>query len=108
MGDITILWVVMLLIALASFAPLGIFIYRFSQKADDPLGSAHPAHQPNPKIEAWVNGLLGRFLSSQQATPDSSASQAVVDESASASEAETSQSVKKLRGRFSRKKTNVS
>lgn len=101
MGDITILWVVMLLVALASFAPLGIFIYRFSHKAEDPLGSAHPGHQPNPKIEAWVDGLLGRFLSKRQSV-EAHPAQASVE----ASEAETQATppTPSKRGRGLRKK----
>ena len=104
MGDITILWVIMLLIALVSFAPLGILIYRFSQKADDPLGLAHATHQPNPKIEAWIDGLLGRFLIHSHTSSASSVSQTNAIDATPATE-EPSTPVKKLRGKLSRKKS---
>jgi hypothetical protein len=62
MGDLTELWVVMLIIALAAFAPLGIFIYRFSNKASDPMGTHGPKHEPNAKLEALVNLVLNPLL----------------------------------------------
>ena len=61
MGDLVELWVWMLGIALAAFLPLGIFIYRFSNKASDPLGT-HGKHTPNPKLEALVNSVLNPLL----------------------------------------------
>lgn len=62
MVEITELWVVMLLIALAAFAPLGIFIYRFSKKIADPLGSSGTHEGPESKAEALVNKILGVLL----------------------------------------------
>jgi hypothetical protein len=62
MGDITELWVIMLIIALAAFAPLGLFIYRFSTKASDPMGTHGPKHAPNSKVEAVVNLVLNPLL----------------------------------------------
>lgn len=62
MADITELWVWMLLIAVAAFAPLGIFIYRFSSKAGDPLGTHETPHGPNPKLESLVDKVLGLLL----------------------------------------------
>ncbi|MGR8933350.1 MAG: hypothetical protein ACU837_03040 [Gammaproteobacteria bacterium] len=62
MGDIAELWIWMLGIALAAFAPLGFFIYRFSMKAGDPLGAHGEPHAPNSKVEAVVNNILGILL----------------------------------------------
>jgi hypothetical protein len=62
MGDIAELWIWMLGIALAAFAPLGVFIYRFSMKAGDPLGAHETPHAPNSKLENLVNKVLGHLL----------------------------------------------
>jgi hypothetical protein len=95
MGEITVLWVVMLIIAVAAFAPLGLFIYRFSQKAADPLGTHGPKHEPDPKFEALVNKVLGRLLTAlpavtQAGSEKPSGTTAVAGESAVSMSAEPS------------------
>lgn len=62
MGDIAELWIWMLGIALAAFAPLGFFIYRFAMKANDPLGAHGAPHAPGSKLENVVNSILGVLL----------------------------------------------
>ena len=37
MGGVTELWVVMLIIAAAAFAPLGYFIYRFTKESSQAI-----------------------------------------------------------------------
>jgi len=53
MGGVTELFVVMLLIAAAAFAPLGYFIYKFTQKSAKPFGETEP-HGDSP---SFINDL---------------------------------------------------
>lgn len=53
MGDVTEMFVVMLLIATAAFAPLGYFIYKFTQKNAKPFGETEP-HGDSP---SFINDL---------------------------------------------------
>ena len=67
MGGVTELWLIMLLIAAAAFAPLGYFIYRFTKVSDKPFGEIEP-HGDSPsvvndfaeKVISYVQGLLGK------------------------------------------------
>lgn len=47
MGGVTELFVVMILIAAFAFAPLGYFIYKFTQKNGQPFGETEP-HGDSP------------------------------------------------------------
>ncbi len=49
MGGVTELFVVMILIAAFAFAPLGYFIYKFTQKNGKPFGEIEP-HGDSPSI----------------------------------------------------------
>ena len=49
MGDVTGLFIAMILIGAAAFAPLGYFIYKFSQKDGKPFGDIEP-HADSPSL----------------------------------------------------------
>ncbi|MFA5984662.1 MAG: hypothetical protein WC782_11655 [Methylococcaceae bacterium] len=67
MGGVTELFVVMLLIAAFAFAPLGYFIYRYTQKNGKPFGETEP-HGDSPSMIndfaenaiRFVKGLLAK------------------------------------------------
>lgn len=67
MGDLIELWVGMLIIATAAFAPLGYFIYKYTQENGKPFGETEP-HGDSPslvndlaeKVIAIVKGLTGK------------------------------------------------
>ncbi len=67
MGDVTVLWFVMLIVAAAAFAPLGYFIYKFTQEGDKPFGEIEP-HGDSPsvvndfaeKVIKFVQGLFAK------------------------------------------------
>lgn len=49
MGGVTELFVVMVLIAAFAFAPLGYFIYKFTQEGGKPFGEIEP-HGDSPSM----------------------------------------------------------
>ena len=53
MGGVTELFLIMLVIAAAAFAPLGYFIYKYTQKNGKPFGETEP-HGDSP---SFVNEL---------------------------------------------------
>jgi hypothetical protein len=53
MGGVTELFLIMLVIAAAAFAPLGYFIYKYTQKSGKPFGETEP-HGDSP---SFVNDL---------------------------------------------------
>ena len=53
MGGVTELFLIMLVIATAAFAPLGYFIYKYTQKNGQPFGETEP-HGDSP---SFVNDL---------------------------------------------------
>lgn len=65
MAGVTELWLVMLIIALFAFAPLGYFIYKYTQQGGKPFGETEP-HGDSPslindfaeKVIAFVKGLV--------------------------------------------------
>jgi hypothetical protein len=67
MGGVAELWLVMLLIAGAAFAPLGYFIYTFTKANAKPFGDIEP-HGDSPSVVndfaekaiKYVQGLLGK------------------------------------------------
>ncbi|MSP28196.1 MAG: hypothetical protein EXR80_07230 [Methylococcales bacterium] len=54
MGEVIEISVIMLIIAIAAFAPLGYFIYKYSQKNAQPFGETEP-HGDSPSL---VNDLV--------------------------------------------------
>jgi hypothetical protein len=67
MGGVAGLFLAMILIGAAAFAPLGYFIYKFTQKNGEPFGDTEP-HGDSPslvndfaeKIIGLVKGKLGK------------------------------------------------
>ncbi|MGZ8258736.1 MAG: hypothetical protein ACXWTR_06130 [Methylotenera sp.] len=53
MGVVSELFVIMFIIAAAAFAPLGYFIYKFTQKGGKPFGETEP-HGDSP---SFINDL---------------------------------------------------
>lgn len=49
MGDVIILFIAMLVVGAVSFAPLGYFIYKFTQKNAEPFGETEP-HGDSPSV----------------------------------------------------------
>jgi len=49
MGGVSELFVVMLIVAAAAFAPLGYFIYKFTQNNGKPFGETEP-HGDSPSL----------------------------------------------------------
>ncbi len=49
MGGVTELFVVMIIVAAFAFAPLGYFIYKFTQEGGKPFGEIEP-HGDSPSV----------------------------------------------------------
>jgi hypothetical protein len=49
MGDVTELFIMMIIIGAVAFAPLGYFIYKFTQVGGKPFGEIEP-HGDSPSI----------------------------------------------------------
>jgi hypothetical protein len=58
MNDVAELFIAMILIGAAAFAPLGYFIYKFSQKDGKPFGDIEP-HGDSPSL---VNDLAEKAI----------------------------------------------
>jgi hypothetical protein len=58
MGDVTGLFIAMILVGAAAFAPLGYFIYKFAQKDGKPFGDTEP-HGDSPSL---VNDLAENVI----------------------------------------------
>jgi len=58
MGGVIELFVIMLIVAAAAFAPLGYFIYKFTQKNAEPFGDIEP-HGDSPSL---VNDLAEKAI----------------------------------------------
>jgi len=65
MGGVTELFLVMFLIAAFAFAPLGYFIYKFTQKNGKPFGETEPHGDSPSKIndlaETAIHFIKGQF-----------------------------------------------
>ncbi len=67
MGDVTGLFIAMILIGAVAFAPLGYFIYKFTKVGGKPFGETEP-HGDSPsivndfaeKVIAFVKKRLGK------------------------------------------------
>ncbi|MCK5353959.1 MAG: hypothetical protein KAJ63_02495 [Methyloprofundus sp.] len=64
MGDIIYLWVVMLIVAVAAFAPLGYFILVFSKGSGEDLGKTDPKDHSveNAKYYHIINDVMGKIF----------------------------------------------
>ncbi len=66
MSSVIVLFIVMLIIAAAAFAPLGFFIYRFNQNSDQPLGEEQHGDHPSAindfaeSVIKFVQSRLGK------------------------------------------------
>lgn len=49
MGDVTLLFIAMIIIGAVAFAPLGYFIYKFTQEGGKPFGETEP-HGDSPSL----------------------------------------------------------
>ena len=49
MGEVTELFLVMIIVAVFAFAPLGYFIYRFTKESGSPFGEIEP-HGDSPSV----------------------------------------------------------
>lgn len=49
MGQVTELFVIMLIVAAGAFAPLGYFIYQYTKKKGEPFGEIEP-HGDKPSV----------------------------------------------------------
>ncbi|NOS75595.1 MAG: hypothetical protein HOP36_13910 [Methyloglobulus sp.] len=58
MGDVTGLFLAMIVIGALAFAPLGYFIYKFAQKDGKPFGDTEP-HGDSPSL---VNDLAEKAI----------------------------------------------
>lgn len=63
MGGVIELFFVMLVVAALAFAPLGYFIYMYTQKGGEPFGDIEPHGDSESKVldiaEALVNKIKG-------------------------------------------------
>jgi hypothetical protein len=58
MGEVTELFLIMFIIAAGAFAPLGYFIYKFTQENSKPFGDTEP-HGDSPSL---VNDLAENVI----------------------------------------------
>ena len=58
MGEITELFLVMIIVAVFAFAPLGYFIYKFTKESGRPFGEIEP-HGDSPSV---VNDLAENVI----------------------------------------------
>lgn len=58
MGDVTALFVMMIVIGAVAFAPLGYFIYKFTQEGGKPFGETEP-HGDSPSV---VNDFAEKII----------------------------------------------
>ena len=59
MGEVTVLFIAMLLVGAVAFAPLGYFIYKFGKAGGKPFGETEP-HGDSPSI---VNDFAEKMIS---------------------------------------------
>lgn len=58
MGDVTVLFIAMLIIGAVAFAPLGYFIYKFTQKGGKPFGETEPHGDSPSLINDFAEGVI--------------------------------------------------
>lgn len=59
MGEVTELFIVMMVIAAAAFAPLGYFIYKFTQANGQPFGDIEPHGDSPSAINDFAEKVIG-------------------------------------------------
>ncbi|EIC31227.1 MULTISPECIES: hypothetical protein [Methylomicrobium] len=59
MGEVTELFLVMLVLAAGAFAPLGYFIYKFSQTQAKPFGETEPHGDSPSVINDFAEKIIG-------------------------------------------------
>jgi hypothetical protein len=64
MGDVTVIFIAMLFIGAVAFAPLGYFIYKFTQKGGKPFGETEPHGDSPSMVNELAEGLVS-FLKKQ-------------------------------------------
>jgi hypothetical protein len=63
MGEVTELFLVMLVLAGAAFAPLGYFIYKFTQTNAKPFGETEPHGDSPSVINDFAEKVIGKIKS---------------------------------------------
>ena len=66
MGGVTELFVIMFIVAAAAFAPLGYFIYKYTQKNGKPFGETEPHGDSPSKINDFAENVI-HFVQSRLA-----------------------------------------
>jgi hypothetical protein len=66
MGDVTELFLVMFVVAAVAFAPLGYFIYKYTQKNAKPFGEIEPHGDSPSLINDFAESAI-RFVKSRLA-----------------------------------------
>jgi hypothetical protein len=66
MGEITELFIIMLLVATAAFAPLGYFIYNYTKKNGEPFGDIEPHGDSHSAVNDFAEKAIG-FIKSKLA-----------------------------------------
>jgi hypothetical protein len=61
MGEVTELFLVMIIIAAGAFAPLGYFIYKFTQKNGKPFGETEPHGDSPSMINEFAENMIHFF-----------------------------------------------
>lgn len=61
MGEVTELFLVMLLLAAGAFAPLGYFIYKFTQTEAKPFGETEPHGDSPSVINDFAEKIIGKI-----------------------------------------------
>ncbi|MEQ1635981.1 MAG: hypothetical protein ABL903_04765 [Methylococcales bacterium] len=66
MGSVTLLFLIMFIVAGCAFAPLGYFIYKFTQEGGKPFGET----EPHGDSESWVLNLAETAIHKVKAIVD--------------------------------------
>jgi len=61
MGDVTELFLVMIVIAAGAFAPLGYFIYKYTQENGKPFGETEPHGDSPSAINDFAENVIRFF-----------------------------------------------
>ena len=61
MGEVTELFFVMFIIAAGAFAPLGYFIYKYTQKNGKPFGETEPHGDSPSMINEFAENMIHFF-----------------------------------------------
>ncbi len=59
MGEVTELFLVMLIVAAFAFAPLGYFIYKFTKAGDKPFGEIEPHGDSHSMVNDFAEKAIG-------------------------------------------------